>query len=137
MIDSSTDNLPENVALTSPIFDTRGLNFEQTSVVVDWDQYFVEGYEAKIFVEVWNGHSWVEIYSETATTFNPDHQLVDITDHVRRERRNNTFLCLTVLLRFVVLTTVVLNLVFASAGLAMRRGSGWSTTCALCASIWP
>lgn len=79
---SSTDNLPENVALTSPIFDTRGVNFESTSIVVDWDQYFVEGYEAKIFVEVWNGASWVEIYSETATTFNPDHQLVDITHHV-------------------------------------------------------
>jgi hypothetical protein len=46
---SSTDNLPENVALTSPIFDTRGVNFDSSSIVVDWDQYFVEGYEAKIF----------------------------------------------------------------------------------------
>lgn len=80
---SSTDNLPENVALTSPVFDVRGLDFATTSVVVDWDQYFVEGYEAKIFVEVWNGRSWMEIYSETATTFNPDHQIVDITSYVQ------------------------------------------------------
>jgi hypothetical protein len=74
--------LPENVALTSPVFDVRGLDFATTSIVIDWDQYFVEGYEAKIFVEVWNGRSWVEIYSETATTFNPDHQIVDVTSQL-------------------------------------------------------
>jgi hypothetical protein len=76
---SATDNLPENVALTSPIFDTRGIAFGSSSIVIDWDQSFVEGYEAKIFVEVWTGHSWAEVYSETATTFNPDHQMIDIT----------------------------------------------------------
>jgi hypothetical protein len=80
---SSSDNSPENSALASPVFDTRGVDFDHSAIVLDFDQYFVGGYEAKIYVEVWNGDDWHAVYKETSTTFNPDHQVIDITHHVR------------------------------------------------------
>ncbi len=65
----STGSVAENVALETPAFNTTG-----TSVVrLKWDQHFEAGWGGGAAVEVYNGTSWVQVYSTTTQAVNsPD-----------------------------------------------------------------
>ncbi len=68
----------ENVALESPTFSPPAA----TTVLMEWDQYFNGGFGGTANVEVWNGASWVSVYTTTVSTSNPDHRTIDISSNV-------------------------------------------------------
>ncbi len=72
----SDNNLPENVALESPGFSAQS----GESVLLELDQYFRGGAGGEIFIEVWDGNMWLEVFSSTTTSQgNPQHIIIDIT----------------------------------------------------------
>lgn len=71
----SNNNQPENVALESPAFSVQ----TGAQVMVEWDQHFMNVQVAEIFVEVWDGNTWVMVYSATTSSPNPQHKSIDIT----------------------------------------------------------
>ena len=71
----SHDSTPENVALESPGFSPPA----SSSVMLEWDQYFLSGAGGAINVEVWNGATWSAAYTSNITTPNPEHKSVDIS----------------------------------------------------------
>jgi hypothetical protein len=68
----------ENVALESPTFSVPAA----ATVFLEWDQYFQGGFGGEANVEVFNGTSWVNVYTTTLTTPNPDFQSINISTHV-------------------------------------------------------
>ena len=68
----------ENVALESSTFSPPAA----TTVLLEWDQYFRGGFGGAAFVEVWNGTAWVQVYTATASTTDPNHQTINISSHV-------------------------------------------------------
>ena len=68
----------ENVALESSTFSPPAA----TTVLLEWDQYFRGGFGGAAFVEVWNGSAWVQVYTATASTTDPNHQTINISAHV-------------------------------------------------------
>ena len=74
--DNYSDNsLTENVALESPIFSAPAA----TTVIVEWNQYFLGGFGGAANVEVWNGSSWISVYSTTVSTLDPDFKSINIS----------------------------------------------------------
>ena len=74
--DYSLNGQPENVALESPAF-TADIG---TGIILELDQYFLGGYNAEIFIEVWDGNSWITVFNSTTTSQgNPQHKIIDIT----------------------------------------------------------
>ena len=71
----SNNNNPENVALESPAFNPPA----STSVMLEWDQYFLSTQAGVIYVEVWNGSEWSTVYTSNTTTVNPEHKSLDIS----------------------------------------------------------
>ncbi|MCX6303107.1 MAG: FG-GAP-like repeat-containing protein [Bacteroidia bacterium] len=50
---------------------------------MEFDQYFIEGYGGSCTVEIFNGTSWISIYTNSSTTGNPHHSSFDITTHIQ------------------------------------------------------
>ena len=74
--DNYSDNsLAENVALESPIFSAPAA----TTVILEWNQYFLGGFGGAANVEVWNGSSWISVYSTTVSTLDPDFKSINIS----------------------------------------------------------
>ncbi|MCX6302882.1 MAG: hypothetical protein NTW82_11935, partial [Bacteroidia bacterium] len=68
--DKLSDNgLAEEVCLTSPVFDAT----TTANITLEFDQYFIEGYGGSCTVEIFNGTSWISIYTNSSTTGNPHH----------------------------------------------------------------
>src|SRR5690554_887427 len=65
----------QNAALETPAFDASSA----TSVFLDFDYYHRQCCGATIYVEVFNGDSWVEVHSESSESANPAHLTLDIT----------------------------------------------------------
>jgi len=77
--DNYSDNsLAEDVALESPVFSAPAA----TTVILEWNQYFQGGFGGAATVEVWNGTSWISIYSTTVSTLNPDFKSINISSYV-------------------------------------------------------
>ncbi len=74
----SNNNLPENTALESPGFTIGG----GAAVILELDHFFNAIGGGEIFIEAFNGNSWVSIFSSTATSPNPQHLTFDITPQV-------------------------------------------------------
>ncbi len=72
---NSFNNQAEDVALESPAFSIDG----GAGAILEFDHYYNHRTTSEIFVEVWNGNSWVTVFSSTSTSQNPEHVLVDIT----------------------------------------------------------
>ena len=72
------DNYAENTALESVAFDASSVT---GSVFLSFDQAFNGGAGGKIYVEVFDGTTWVPVLSNVSggVTTNPDHQSIDIT----------------------------------------------------------
>jgi PKD repeat protein len=68
---------PENVAFESPSVNTTGSNV----VKLKWDQHYQNAYAsgAGIFVEVFNGTTWVQVYTANAQAINS--QDIDVSAH--------------------------------------------------------
>jgi hypothetical protein len=72
-----SDDIPEDAALETPLFDASVIT---NPIFLSFDQYFDADYGGAIFVEVWNGSSWIEVYSSFSTSNNdPEHIQLDIT----------------------------------------------------------
>lgn len=72
-----SDALPEDCALETPLFDA---SVTSNPIYLSFDQYFDADFGGQIYVEVWNGSAWVEVYSSFVTSANdPEHILIDIT----------------------------------------------------------
>ncbi|SDX54058.1 fibronectin type III domain-containing protein [Aequorivita viscosa] len=65
----------QNAALETPAFDASSA----TSVFLDFDYYHRQCCGATIYVEVFNGASWIEVHSESSSSANPAHLTLDIT----------------------------------------------------------
>ena len=68
----------EDVALVSLPFNPPAA----TTVILEWNQYFQGGFGGAANVEVWNGSSWISVYSTTVSTPNPDFKSINISSHV-------------------------------------------------------
>ncbi|OFY62465.1 MAG: hypothetical protein A2Y71_00010 [Bacteroidetes bacterium RBG_13_42_15] len=75
----SDNGLAEQVYLVSPEFDATTTNY----IILEFDQFFLSGNYGTCVVEVYNGTSWVSIYSNYLTTSNPQHSIFDITNHIK------------------------------------------------------
>ncbi len=72
----SNNGQAENVALESPPFTAE----TGSEIILELDQFFNGSQPAEIFIEVWNGSSWITIFSSTTTSQgNPQHNIIDIT----------------------------------------------------------
>jgi hypothetical protein len=71
----SNDAATENVALVSDTFSTLGYSI----VKISWDQYYRHLTPSSGNVEIWNGSAWINVYSVSTTTTNPNHQSIDIS----------------------------------------------------------
>ena len=74
---TSNNSTAENVALESPVMNTTGFT---SNIRLKWDQHFQSGAGGAAFVEVFNGSSWVQVYTTTSQAVNS--QNIDITSHV-------------------------------------------------------
>lgn len=72
-----SDGITEDCALETPLFDASvGTN----PIYLSFDQYFDSDFGGSIYVEVWNGSAWVEVYSSFSTTVGTsEHLLLDVT----------------------------------------------------------
>ena len=71
------DGFAEDCALETPLFDVSAAT---NPIFLSFDQYFDADFGGAIFVEVWNGSAWVEVYSSFSTTNGTsEHLLLDIT----------------------------------------------------------
>jgi hypothetical protein len=71
-----SDGIPENCALETPLFDA---SVTTNPIFLSFDQYFDAEYGGASYIEVWNGSTWVEVYSSFTTSADPDHMVIDIT----------------------------------------------------------
>lgn len=72
-----SDGIPEDCALETPLFDASATS---NPIFLSFDQYFDADYGGQLYVEVWNGSAWVQVYSSFTTSANdPEHILLDIT----------------------------------------------------------
>lgn len=65
----------ENVALESPAFNTTG----NTTIFLKFDQYFRDYFNNTVYVEVYNGTTWVSVYSVNSSTSDPNSQTINIS----------------------------------------------------------
>jgi PKD repeat protein len=65
----------EDVTLESPVFNTTGYS----TVILQFDQYFLSGYGGTCIVEVWDGSAWKQVYYNTSTTTDPNSQKINIS----------------------------------------------------------
>src|SRR5690554_4806472 len=65
----------QDAALETPPFDAS----TATGVILDFDYYHRQCCGATMYVEVFNGASWVEVHSESSQSTNPAHLTLDIT----------------------------------------------------------
>ncbi|MBL7691878.1 MAG: T9SS type A sorting domain-containing protein [Flavipsychrobacter sp.] len=73
--DYSNNGLVEIVALESDTFNTTGYGI----VKLKWDQYYRDDPSSIGYVEVWNGITWIAVYSVNANTPTHEHQDIDIS----------------------------------------------------------
>ncbi|MFH1321538.1 MAG: T9SS type A sorting domain-containing protein [Bacteroidota bacterium] len=71
----SNNAMSENVGLESPAFDAS----LSTMVYLEWDEYFNGGIGAQIYVEVFDGIAWNQVYYANASTSDPNHNSIDIS----------------------------------------------------------
>lgn len=71
----SLSNGAENVALESPAFNTTG----NTNIFLKFDQYFRHYQNNTVYVEVYNGTTWVSVYSVNTSTSDPNSQTINIS----------------------------------------------------------
>lgn len=71
----SFSNGAENVALESPAFNTTG----NTNIFLKFDQYFRHYQNNTVYVEVYNGTTWVSVYSVNTSTSDPNSQTINIS----------------------------------------------------------
>ncbi|MEL6634006.1 MAG: PKD domain-containing protein [Bacteroidota bacterium] len=76
--DYSSGGGPENVALESPPFDASAF----TTISLEFDHFFLEGFGGEYNVEVFDGTSWVSVLSGTTSTTNPQSDSIDISAQV-------------------------------------------------------
>ncbi|MEL6844979.1 MAG: hypothetical protein AAFP02_17365, partial [Bacteroidota bacterium] len=69
------DAIAEDVALESPIFDASGV----TVVTLSFDHYFRGGFGGAYDVEVNDGNGWVSVLSGTASTTDPQSEMIDVS----------------------------------------------------------
>lgn len=74
----SNNSLPEDVALQSPVFSTLG----QNTIFLKFDHYFRSISPSAYFVEVFDGSSWTTVLSGTASTANPQPELINVSAQV-------------------------------------------------------
>lgn len=75
----SNNELAEEVFLTSPAFNAA----TSEKILLEFDQYFREGYGAMSEVQVFNGSEWLNVYSNNATTLKCQHSVIDISKYIR------------------------------------------------------
>lgn len=80
--DYSSSGSSENVALESPSFNTTGYSV----VTLEFDQQFKHGWGGIIYVEVWDGSSWNQVYSVnggsgSSSSFTTNSQSINISTH--------------------------------------------------------
>lgn len=72
-----SDGISEDCALETPLFDASTTS---NPIFLSFDQFFNADYGGQLYVEVWNGNAWIEVYSSFTTSNNdPEHILLDIT----------------------------------------------------------
>ena len=79
--DAVSDNgQPELVSLDSPTFDARGHSY----IGISFDHYFsaTDGENNYIYVDVYDGAQWHEVYASGQSSLNPDHLLIDVSDRL-------------------------------------------------------
>ena len=66
----------EDVTLESPTFNTTGQNFIQ----IKFDHYFRSGFGGEAHVEVHDGTTWTDVYTNTSTTTpDPEAKTIDVS----------------------------------------------------------
>ena len=73
------DGMSEEAALETPAFDASAAT---GYIYLSFDQYFNSAYGGESYVEVWDGSSWVQVYSSLVSTNDPEHTAIDITSAV-------------------------------------------------------
>lgn len=79
----SDNGLAEEVYLVSPVFNATIA--DDNEIWIEFDQYFLAGYNGACAVELFNGISWVSIYSNNVTTNNPNYFILNISTHLRNK----------------------------------------------------
>lgn len=76
----SGNSQAEDVALESPSFDASA----HVYVGLDFDQYYKHSLSSinEIFVEVYDGAQWQTVYNAFMETPNPDHQFINVSNHL-------------------------------------------------------
>lgn len=77
----SNNTQAEIVYLISPEFNATS----NEPIILKFDQYFLAGYEANCIVEVFDGTSWISIYSNNLSSDNPQKSAFDITSIVHNK----------------------------------------------------
>jgi PKD repeat protein len=77
----SNNNQAEEVYLISPVFNATTTD----NIIMEFDQYFMGGFGATCTVEIFNGTSWLSVYTNNTTTTNPLHTTFDITSVVQNK----------------------------------------------------